>query len=171
MANERYVTWLEKSRIWPWNRAKYLRHLPVRAREDLWNYCGTKSGDGLCGCLTLFFVIPICLVLSEVVYHFANNVYSLGPWISQPSYLSIMLGPPILLMCFFDKWRSKWVKRHLFEDFRSGKPRPICLNCGYNLKGLPTSTTQCPECGFNFQDNPFKYLIAYATWRHQHLVV
>lgn len=35
---------------------------------------------------------------------------------------------------------------------------PMCLKCGYNLRGQPTYSTRCPECGTAINDESKKIL-------------
>lgn len=40
---------------------------------------------------------------------------------------------------------------------------PICVPCGYLLKGLPESTTNCPECGHTIDENTKRVMLIEAS--------
>ncbi|MBU6412317.1 MAG: hypothetical protein KGS45_02490 [Planctomycetes bacterium] len=35
-------------------------------------------------------------------------------------------------------------------------PTPNCTHCGYDLSGLPQTTSACPECGNACQPTPYR---------------
>ena len=54
------------------------------------------------------------------------------------------------LVLLFWPW-SAWMYRSLYivpvRKVMREEGHDICLGCGYELRGLPETTTQCPECG------------------------
>lgn len=43
-------------------------------------------------------------------------------------------------------------RQEVLRETLLGRSVPICLKCGYLLRGLPLASERCPECGRPFDD-------------------
>ena len=77
----------------------------------------------------------------------------LGYAASSPAYAAAML----ILIVLFWPW-SAWMYRSLYLRPVRKAMRDVgydlCLRCGYELRGLDSTITRCPECGGERERSP-----------------
>ena len=89
----------------------------------------------------------LCDGLKEPTIILANEM-PVNDEIKQFVWVLFMLIPlwcPSLIFCWHGR---RWMRRYL-RTYLNEHGVPICLNCGYDLRGLPES--RCPECGTEFK--------------------
>jgi len=154
------ISWYEKLKIWPWNRAKFLQHLPYQVREALWIRASNSVNVGWLGCLGLVLLFPACAMIHELL-----NLLLIQPLRGHSQYDLIQLLvfilafvlPYCLILIFRSRFTAQKVKLILIEQHKDGQ-LPICFKCGYPTKGLPAETAHCPECGTSLHDPPVELL-------------
>ena len=147
------------ARLQGYSRAPYVEGLPEwamfpdevsRQKAVKENESGMmpRSIKGLLGFLfavAIMFGGPYLLAWGTIKWVLPTLGISLGPWRNRLLW-TITFGGYIALVYLA-------IRRNMPRALRMKLLRcgvPVCLKCGYDLRGLPGDRTQCPECGRKF---------------------
>jgi len=105
---------------------------------------GRKAGNPRSG----GFWSGLFLFVDAIIIVSVGLAWLLRRWAVPP-----VIGMPLVLV--FCGLAARYVLRHLHRDSMPAMLReelllqrvPVCLACGYGLRGLPAATQRCPECG------------------------
>lgn len=95
------------------------------------------------------FLVRTALILLPLILYFAflKPALNLMGWGGQTGPYVTALGVALVL---FWPW-SAWMYRSLYIGPVRRAMRDmgynLCIECGYDLRGLDQTTTRCPECG------------------------
>jgi hypothetical protein len=92
--------------------------------------------------VALFLAVPA--VVSFLLTHIA--LPPMGQWNDRIMWGMILVGYTILVYLAIRKDMPRELRKRLLEC-----GVPVCLGCGYDLRGQPSSSTRCPECGRTFE--------------------
>lgn len=90
------------------------------------------------------FVVRLVLFCTTTISSFALFEFVLLPrWIEFLVVAAVNVPIGLWMAGLLDRdYMARNIRRALVEN-----GIPVCLNCGYPLKGLPAETRCCPECG------------------------
>lgn len=71
--------------------------------------------------------------------------FSLGVWRDRLFYGLTLIGYVIMVYAMIRRDMPRALRKKLIDC-----GVPVCLACGYDLRGLPPDRTCCPECGRRF---------------------
>lgn len=142
------VSWLK--RLGRWSDRMLLRRLPeyalfeseeqrLRAIEEL-DHELEKSDDFWRAMMALWVAAVICANASMCL------IPMFIPW-RFPGRMPLAIGLQVLIAFAATVWIwRRGIKRRLRDKLIQLRV-PVCRRCGYNLRGLGSSTLRCPECG------------------------
>lgn len=91
----------------------------------------------------------------------SNGTIGLSPfWVRQIGFLLWMMIFAGIQMAITRRGLRRRLRAKLLE-----LAVPVCIDCGYLLRGLPLAPGRCPECGRLFDDR-VRYLVSNAPQRH-----
>jgi hypothetical protein len=132
-----------------------LEHFPdAEAREKaLEEYAKSVRGWSL--------LLGILIASSVAAFSFALARWVIVPLVIWALPISLPRGSPeilrfaIVALCMFFTIRAlhRWGVRHDMRQRLLKLGVPICLDCGYLLKGLSETVDRCPECGRTIDQN------------------
>lgn len=99
--------------------------------------------------LKFLIAVAIMLAIPLVVSYLISRVLlpPLGRWNSRIGIALMLLGYVLLVYVAIRRDVPKALRKELLDC-----GVPVCLKCGYSLRGLPRDRSQCPECGRAFDD-------------------
>jgi hypothetical protein len=92
--------------------------------------------------VVIFFGAP--MLIAHLVAHYALPF--LGRWNNRLMWIVAIAGYTIVVYLALRRDMPKALRQQLVK---AGVP--VCLKCGYDLRGLPSHRTNCPECGREFK--------------------
>lgn len=88
--------------------------------------------------VALFLAVPG--LVGYVIAHVALS--AMGVWNGRVFYAILLAGYLVIVVLALRRDLPKQLRRRLIE-----MSIPVCLRCGYDLRGAPCETSRCPECG------------------------
>jgi len=132
------------SLIEPAQFVRSIKHLPPDRRHAIWNRCTRESrAEGVV--MLIFLGGPLLVWLTGGWLH--DAMLRQG-WADHTLAVQlVIIGLLLIAALVSHRWLThrqirKWLIKH-----RVGNRLPVCLTCGYDLRGTPVDATHCPECG------------------------
>ena len=106
-------------------------------------------------------LIAVTITVTLTLRAFMHRIPIVGDF---PRQVQEILRFAIILSVFFVTLRllHRWGAPQQLREKLIAAGVPVCRGCGYALKGLPTDSSKCPECGRDFDQDVIK-LIRPAT--------
>lgn len=94
-----------------------------------------------------YWLAVVILVFSVLAAGYAADV--LLHWVVWPNWVEDVLGWGFRIAAFLLVLRSlhRWGSRVELRQKLLAAGVPVCLSCGYSLRGLAGDSERCPECG------------------------
>jgi len=92
------------------------------------------------------------------------SVWAGSAWLltlaSWPSAVKEILRWLVMATSFFLtlRWLHRWGAREELREKLLARGVPICIKCGYSLRGATPESTNCPECGQKIDERAAKIL-------------
>ncbi len=109
---------------------------PVQRREVL-NEVGRPRGLSIGRKLS--FAIPMVLCVTILMASRAGLIRN------RTITGMAMAGVPAII--FMELWQRRAAVRRPIREKLLSLGVPVCLECGYSLRGAPPDSSRCPECG------------------------
>ena len=110
----------------------------------------------------VLFFIAVVIVFFFVPWLVADFLASLlppmGAWNKRLTWALAILGYTVLVYLAIRRDMPKALRGQLIK---AGVP--ICVKCGYDLRGLPADRVKCPECGRAFDEEVVQLIRAAAS--------
>ena len=112
------------------------------------------SWDWVIGVVIL---IGVVITVTLTLRTFMHRIPIVGDF---PRQVQEILRLAIILIVFFIAVRllHRWGAGEQLREKLIAAGVPVCRVCGYALKGLPTDSSKCPECGRDFDQDVIKLL-------------
>jgi hypothetical protein len=121
------------------------------AFQDIGSEAGTPVSFGFW--FAIFILVGAVITARALAKWVLAHVYWPEPVEEALSWLVILLTFGFVL-----RWLHRsGVRRELREKLLT-QGVPVCMQCGYLLRGLPLSSSRCPECGGPFDDRVIEVL-------------
>jgi hypothetical protein len=137
-----YVKGLPEWQMFPDEQARQ------EAAKDIERGMMPRSIRGVLGFLiavALFLGGPMVVAWLLTQWLLPTLGFSLGVWHDRLMWGMTIVGYVIVVYVAIRRDMPRALRKKLIEC-----GVPVCLACGYDLRGLPRDRTQCPECGRQF---------------------
>jgi hypothetical protein len=115
---------------------------------------------GVWGWVKFMLIVTPIMVLPYLLIHWLSKHLSPLPskWSSWLELALAIIVYCIIIYLLIRRDMPPTLRQKLLE---AGVP--VCLYCGYGLRGLPADTVRCPECGKRFDDRTRALMTADAS--------
>lgn len=122
------------------------REAAIKSHADSIKGWSLVSGIAICSAIALSAFVFARFVLVPGISQLMPR--GLPPWAREPLQFAFVISVIFLTVRGMHRWG---VRRALRQKLITHKV-PICISCGYLLRGLPATADCCPECGKDIED-------------------